>query len=248
MKLYMVILWLLTLVNTTFGTNLLYNTITELKQSLKDILQSAKHQLPHIEAFEIQYSLMGTSKSHKSKKPIFRTTETSPLSQPPTANNNNDKPLEMTPPPRFLDSTCGIEEEFFIASDPLNATSCGGSGGQLTTWYQDQAFCCKPKRQIAWSHYQWLNETKCQVPAHRDILDSCEVRRGSVNRCFCRPEYSGAFCEVKTKPSVKCAVNFMEPPVAGGCSGKSSDYYNYSLAGFDPCHFVRTDEKVRLRI
>ena len=79
-----------------------------------------------------------------------------------------------------------------------------------------------------------------------DILNTCEIRRGTVKRCYCRPEYGGPFCREKTKPKIKCAVNYMEPLLAQGCGAKSSDYYNFSLAGHDPCYFVKTNERLNI--
>ena len=79
------------------------------------------------------------------------------------------------------------------------------------------------------------------------MLNTCEVRRGTVARCYCRGDFHGLYCNDTSNYTVKCAVNYIEPSMAKSCNFDTSEYYNYSISGHDPCHFVKDNEKVRVK-
>ena len=64
----------------------------------------------------------------------------------------------------------------------------------------------------------------------------CYQRNETNNACHCPAGYLGAFCE-ETEAN-KCYVQFTSPNLAEGCRDKhaDSDYYVYSIPGFDPCN------------
>ena len=55
--------------------------------------------------------------------------------------------------------------------------------------------------------------------------------------CYCPAGYSDFRCS--TKEYTKCYVNMTNPALHEGCKDQyeDSDFYVYSIQGFDPCHF-----------
>lgn len=59
---------------------------------------------------------------------------------------------------------------------------------------------------------------------------------------MCPSGYTGALCA--TQLLRKCQVQITKPNLAKGCRNgkKDSEYYVYSIQGYDPCHFFDFDK------
>jgi hypothetical protein len=65
---------------------------------------------------------------------------------------------------------------------------------------------------------------------------TCEVENILNEVCYCPAGFTGFLCD--TASYNKCYVNVTEPALYKGCKDKAdSDYYVYSIQGFDPCFY-----------
>ena len=65
----------------------------------------------------------------------------------------------------------------------------------------------------------------------------CQAEFKTKQVCYCPAGYTDYLCS--TKEFTKCYVNFTNPALHEGCKDdyEDSEYYMYSIQGFDPCHF-----------
>lgn len=65
---------------------------------------------------------------------------------------------------------------------------------------------------------------------------TCKTENVESEVCYCPAGYSDYKCH--SFDYTKCYVNVTSPALYKGCKDKAdSDYYVYSIPGFDPCYF-----------
>ena len=71
----------------------------------------------------------------------------------------------------------------------------------------------------------------------------CEAVERISQACYCPAGFSDYRCS--TKDYNKCYVNFTSPALFEGCKDKfeDSEFYVYSIQGYDPCHFYDFSKK-----
>lgn len=75
---------------------------------------------------------------------------------------------------------------------------------------------------------------------------ACEVENVESEICYCPAGYTGYLCG--TSSFNKCYVNITEPALHKGCKDKEdSDYYVYSIQGFDPCFFFDFTKSYKMK-
>lgn len=75
---------------------------------------------------------------------------------------------------------------------------------------------------------------------------TCEIESVTNEVCFCPSGFTGYLCDVNQY--TKCYVNMTEPALYKGCKDKpDSDYYVYSIQGFDPCFFYDFTKQYTLK-
>ena len=77
---------------------------------------------------------------------------------------------------------------------------------------------------------------------------TCQVTKGVQNQaCYCPSGFKGAYCQIAAYN--KCYVNITSPALFEGCAGKyqDSDYYLYSIQGFDPCNFFDFESTTKIK-
>lgn len=76
---------------------------------------------------------------------------------------------------------------------------------------------------------------------------TCESRDIKKKVCVCPSGFSGSLCA--TQLYSQCFVQITEPNLAAGCSDKheDSDYYVYSIQGYDPCNYFDFNGKTTLK-
>lgn len=125
-----------------------------------------------------------------------------------------------------------IEETYPNMTDPRHTCQNSAVPIEITQTY----FLCHPKDKpntIYRVTQQTYNDLTFYPYFQRTI--TCETKQQSNPACYCAAGYSGAYCN---EPSYsKCYVNMTTPKLYEGCNKPDSDYYVYSIQGFDPCFF-----------
>ena len=75
---------------------------------------------------------------------------------------------------------------------------------------------------------------------------NCEIEPTENDVCICRSGFKGYLCSERTFN--KCIVNVTEPALYKGCKNKTdTDFYHYSIEGYDPCKFYDFDKNYTMK-
>ena len=76
---------------------------------------------------------------------------------------------------------------------------------------------------------------------------TCYMKEVKNPACLCPAGYMGAYCQYHDY--TKCYVNITQPALYKGCKDEypDSDYYLYSIQGFDPCHHFDFTKKQEIK-
>lgn len=76
---------------------------------------------------------------------------------------------------------------------------------------------------------------------------TCREETKQTPTCICPSGYTGHLC--KTALPNQCFVQITQPNLAAGCSEQfeDSDYYVYSIQGYDPCYFFNLEKKTTIK-
>jgi hypothetical protein len=65
------------------------------------------------------------------------------------------------------------------------------------------------------------------------LFYECQQNDTVKKVCVCPRGYYGYYCAAAVPTN--CYVNVTDPPFYAGCQKEDSEYYMYSIPGFDPC-------------
>ena len=85
--------------------------------------------------------------------------------------------------------------------------------------------------------------TKEQYIKQNRTQKNCHEFQSIVELCYCSMEYYGPYCQEHNR--LICTIARTDVP--DKCIGQDSDYYSYSIGGFDPCYKIDPQKDFELK-
>lgn len=126
-----------------------------------------------------------------------------------------------------------VEEVYPVKGSADRSCKNGAETKQITQIYYNchQNSAPDVTYRTTYQTYQFLTT----LPYYQSRV-TCEQETTSNDVCYCPSGFTGYLCD--TAAFNKCYVNITEPALYKGCSEREdSEYYVYSIHGFDPCFY-----------
>lgn len=138
-----------------------------------------------------------------------------------------------------------IEEEYPIKGNDKYSCQNDGVIIPLTQTYYECTLNSDTSTEYRVTRDTYLNLTT--LPYFKTRVTCKDPYSVTNNACYCPAGFKGAYCQIADYH--KCYVNITSPALYKGCQGKypDSDFYLYSIKGFDPCNFFDFEKSTNIK-